>query len=577
VTTADNQSRSSRVNQFNAADVCCVIILIGYFLHFALPAVGGGFVEDEITNIWTHWFQGALKSLWANICFWKGIGRPGGAVYYLPLYHLFGLIPQPYRIAQISILAASIPIAYYLARLIASSQSIAFLAVLAFCYHGQLANLVFSGAFSYDVLCGFFYFAALTHYIHIREKGLLLRPKQWVVFLALYICALNAKEMAVTLPAVVFVYELLKYPGGVEPPKVSRWLLYGASPALAGGVITAIYCYYKIYGLGVVGNFSAEVIEHYRLNPARPDSWIMATLLEPYTPRYSWHRFIDSNTRFVSELFYLAPNHLLSGEMLLAVWAILFVYAFLRRDRAFQLMAFWVVITPLPLAFIIPRGGGRLYIPLFGWAMIFAKLAWDVLAVIYKSPALLRQSGRCPTQVQQSLGDVATDRPRWTPIRAAAGAMGQMSSLRFQTFAMIVIAFGLAVFTQWENQRSGPVRAILNSGQKAVHVIQAFRSLNLHPAPGSTILLMPEKHFYQRGYYPGYFASLARDNPLRQVIVELAPRYWYYVTSLVWGNPTLRIFVEDRDQFSEEQIAKMNYIISFDEFQAKLIRGPSTD
>ena len=85
---------------------------------------------------------------------------------------------------------------------------------------------------------------------------------------------------------------------------------------------------------------------------------------------------------------------------------------------------------------------------------------------------------------------------------------------------------------------------------------------------------MPEKHFYQSGYYPGYFASLARDNPLRQVVVELAPRYWYYVASLVWGNRTLRIYVEDGDQLTEEQIAKMNYVISFDEFQATIVRGP---
>ena len=40
-------------------------------------------------------------------------------------------------------------------------------------------------------------------------------------------------------------------------------------------------------------------------------------------------------------------------------------------------MAFWVVITPLPLAFISPRGGGRLYILLFGWAMILAKVVSD--------------------------------------------------------------------------------------------------------------------------------------------------------------------------------------------------------
>src|SRR6476646_8430710 len=143
MTTADKHFRPNGVNRFNAADVFCVIILIGYFLHFAFLAAGAGFVEDEIVGIWTHWFPGALKSLWENICFWKGTGRPGGALYYLLLYHFFGLNPQPYRIAQISILAASIPIAYYLARLLTCSRSIAFLAVLAFCYHGQLVNLVF--------------------------------------------------------------------------------------------------------------------------------------------------------------------------------------------------------------------------------------------------------------------------------------------------------------------------------------------------------------------------------------------------------------------------------------------------
>jgi hypothetical protein len=562
MSTADNQSRPDVVNQYNVIDVVCVIILIAYFLHFALPALGGGFAEDEIINIWTHWFSGASRSLWANICFWRGIGRPAGAIYYLPLYHFFGLNPQPYRIAQISILAASIPIVYHLARLLASSRSIAFLAVLAFCYHAQLANLLL-GPFSYDVLCGFFYFAALTYYIHIREKGFRLRPMQWVGFLALYVCALNAKEMAVTLPVLVFLYELLKCPPGVEWPKFSRWILHYASPALVAGVITAIYCYNKMYGSGLVSNFSTELTE-YRMNQARPDSWIIAALLEPYTPRYSWHRFIESNTRFVSELFYLAPRHMLSGEILLALWASLFVYAFLRRDHALQLMAFWVVITPLPLAFLTPRGGGRLYIPLFGWAMVFAKLVSDITTLIHKLLTLLSQKLGWTPQLKRSSGGADTGRGRWA-------LMSKASPVAFRTFATVVVAFGLAAFTQWKNQDFG---RLFNPEQKAVHVIQALRLLNLHPASGSMILLSPEKQFYQSGYYPAYFASLAQDNPLRQLVVELAPRYWYYVASLVWGDRTLQINVEGQHHFTEEQIAKMDYIISFDEFHARIVRGP---
>jgi hypothetical protein len=137
------------------------------------------------------------------------------------------------------------------------------------------------------------------------------------------------------------------------------------------------------------------------------------------------------------------------------------------------------------------------------------------------------------------------------------------------------VAFALAVFTQWENQRFGRIRALLNSDQKTPHVIQAFRSLNLHPAPGSLILLRPEKHFQQNGYYLASFASLAPNNPLRELIVEHSPRYWGCVASLVWGDRSLRIQIEDEHhQLTAEQTAKMNYIISFDEFQAKLIRGP---
>ena len=104
-------------------DAVCVTILIAYFLRFALAARHGGFREDEMMNMGICWQAGALKSLLANIVFWKlfyipGVAlydlplylyRPGGALYYLPLYHFFGLDPLPYRIAQISILAVSIP------------------------------------------------------------------------------------------------------------------------------------------------------------------------------------------------------------------------------------------------------------------------------------------------------------------------------------------------------------------------------------------------------------------------------------------------------------------------------------
>jgi hypothetical protein len=143
-----------------------------------------------------------------------------------------------------------------------------------------------------------------------------------------------------------------------------------------------------------------------------------------------------------------------------------------------------------------------------------------------------------------------------------------------RTFATALVACGLALLTGWENQRLGVDRAFRDSGQKTLHVIRAIQSLNLHPQPGSTILLRPEEHFLRNGYYPGFFSSFAPNDPLRELIAKASPEYWRRVASLVLGDRSLQIQVEDQHQPTEEQIANTDYLISFDEFQAKLIRGP---
>lgn len=76
-----------------------------------------------------------------------------------------------------------------------------------------------------------------------------------------------------------------------------------------------------------------------------------------YKTEYSWHKFAESNAHFINEIFYqLIPNHIAPGVIVFTVWGLVYVYAFLRRDRLLQLMAFWVLITPLPIDFIRLRG-----------------------------------------------------------------------------------------------------------------------------------------------------------------------------------------------------------------------------
>ena len=67
-----------------------------------------------------------------------------------------------------------------------------------------------------------------------------------------------------------------------------------------------------------------------------------------------------------------------------------------------QLMAFWIVIVPLPLAFIVPmRGDAPLYLLLFGWAMIFAKIAFDLITLISKFSVFI--AGRVLTTAKREM------------------------------------------------------------------------------------------------------------------------------------------------------------------------------
>ena len=499
-TTPGRGHRCTRV------DAICIALLIAYFLYFALPARHGGFREDEMMNLWTYWYAGPVQLLFALAKLSTRYFRPGGGLYYLPLYHFFGLNPLPYRIVQITIVALSIPIAYWLARLLASSRPVAFLGVLAFCYHPYVASVVFVGAFIYDVLCGLFYLAAFAYYLHIREKGNYLRSSQVVLFLVLYVFALNSKEMAVTLPLIVLIYELLNTPRWGSWNAFLSWIWRDAAPALIGGAITAVYVYSKITNIGSTRGF------------------------EPYRPIYSWYNFVTSNSSFVGELLY-APQAITPIALLL-LWAAVFIYALFRRDRMLRLMAFWIVIVPLPIAFILPiRGGGCLYVLLFGWAMIFARASCDLIAFV--ANAFVAHGRRIGSyRERQATGKT----PGWT--------------VRMALISVLAVSFGL--FTDWENRRLATVPNLLGVGQKVSHVIAAFHSLNLQPAPHSTVLLKPDEQLFKNKWHP------------------------LFIASLVWNDHSLQIGIDKLNKLTPDQLAKVDYIISLNEFEATVIRSPKS-
>jgi len=100
-------------------------------------------------------------------------------------------------------LCANICLTYGFARRLTGSREVAALACLLHAYHGSSAGLAYNSGTCFDTFCFFFYMGALTYYISIRRRGGSPRLWQIALLLCLYVAALDAKEMAVTLPVIL--------------------------------------------------------------------------------------------------------------------------------------------------------------------------------------------------------------------------------------------------------------------------------------------------------------------------------------------------------------------------------------
>ncbi len=329
--------------------IAVALLILGFFLHFTIPALRVRFGPDEMMNLYTYWAPGGWSVVKANFTFWSTFNRPMGALYYLTLFSTAGFTPWPYNALRIAILLANTILFYLLAvRILPSRWSAAF-ATLVVAYHAEMSNLAYNGAFIYDVLCAFFYFAAVLYYLYARSKSEALRWGQTGIFLVLYICALNSKEMAVSLPVVIFAYEMIFH-------RSVRALV----PVGVAIAITMVFILGKAYGAGSL------------------------MMLDAYRPQYTWTMYSETSTRYMNTMFY---TNVFTMPRVLAVSALVLFVALWRKDRRLLLLWVWVMVTPLPIAFLSGRGFGCLYIVTAGWAAVVA-LLWEKIWQRLPQPAL---------------------------------------------------------------------------------------------------------------------------------------------------------------------------------------------
>ncbi|PWU09858.1 MAG: hypothetical protein C5B51_05420 [Terriglobia bacterium] len=343
-----------------------LVSLLTYFFAFSWDRVFMRFAADDMMNMGIYFRMGPWRALASQFLFWQNWYRPMGAAFYMPLHHWFGLNPMPFQAAIVGILAINLCLGFGLLRVLGCGRVAAGLASLITGYHAGLANLHYNIDMVYDVLCFLFFAGTLLCYVSIRSQKRSLRWPETALFLALYLCALNSKEMALTIPFVILSYEVIYH----RPFRnLMQWLRGPGILVAATGVLAAVDFFGKRFGPDALMNNAA------------------------YQPVFSLQRWIDFQKGSLHDL--LCYTNVTTAGVIL-VWLLATFLAWRRDQPALRFAWAYMVLTPLPIAFLSDRFQGCLYIPLLGWAvlasMTFTDLAQSVSNYLAKA-AVFRRAG----------------------------------------------------------------------------------------------------------------------------------------------------------------------------------------
>jgi hypothetical protein len=302
------------------------------------------FSEDDLMNMYWAWTLPLRRLILANLSPFTAVYRPIGSVYYRVMYACAGLHPLPFRIVCYSLMMLNIWLVYRLIRQITGSSEIAILAALIGSVHKRLFGLWVNGGTIYDILCFTFFCLAFSFYVTARQKSGNVTGWRLLGFYALYTLALNSKEMAAGLPAILLAYELIYFTPRLQG--LVRWL-WDRHAIWLGFAMTLVALKYRMsrhasfYGVG------------------------------GYKMTFSLSQYFSTTMPLVSQALFL-PEEAFSRAGVIVFFLAVWTVALAAKNRAMMLGVAIMILAPLPINFIPPRGFFVMYLPLIGWSLYLA-------------------------------------------------------------------------------------------------------------------------------------------------------------------------------------------------------------
>lgn len=329
-----------------AAAAAAVLFLAGYFWHYWSGSLRAEFTADDLMNCHRAYFRPWSALLLDNVLFFRHtpVYRPFPALLYKAFFTVWGFDLFAFRVLVLVAAAINVALAGVVACRLTGRREAGLLAALLFAWHGNYGPLLYNTGQIYDVFCFLFYFAALACYLRWRGSG----PMSTSLVVALTVLALNSKEMAVSLPVMILLWELLERRPGWSLLRVLHWLIREGRTALITALAVLVFLLGRMAG---------------------PES---LTQVGAYRPQISVSNFFSQAGHYLGELVYHKVE--VGPLSAAAILSLLLVVALAARSRALLWSSALFVIGILPLAFIPPRGLAAALIPFSGLAMYAAVL-----------------------------------------------------------------------------------------------------------------------------------------------------------------------------------------------------------
>lgn len=356
-----------------------IIILIPILLY--LNTLPNTFVYDDAYVITENNF---IKS-WGNLpkLFTRDYLPFSGELSYRPIvtltyffdYAIWRLNPLGYHLTNVILHTVNVFLLYLFMKTISRNSSPSILATLLFLSHPLLTETVNAVCYREDVLASILFLLSFICFAKIlvpsRKEEIFTQTNiRFVLFYTVscgsYLLALFSKEMAITLPILLIIFDLL-YPRQGEfkassaipsLTKVKRWMLFYSGYIL----ITGFYLFIRF----IAFKNTFKIIDVYPTNIFTMTKVVASYLKLLFIPLNLNADYYIPDIRGISISFILSS--------LIIVSALIIIIRLYKMNKLMTFFGSWFFVTLLPVLGIVPIGNimaeRYLYLPIAGFCGI---------------------------------------------------------------------------------------------------------------------------------------------------------------------------------------------------------------